>query len=89
MTLEEMLRSLTAEGVENLRSAVELGKWPDGRLIDSEQKALCMQALIAWEQKYLPASERSGYLPGKDCSVKNNQDLPVNGEVQVIKEPLK
>lgn len=89
MTLEEMLQSLTAKGVENLRVAVELGKWPDGRLLDSEQKALCLQALIAWEQKYLPESERSGYLPGKECSIKGNQASPANEEIQVIQEPLK
>lgn len=89
MTLEEMLRSLTAEGVENLRLAVELGKWPDGRVLDAEQKALCMQALIAWEEKYLPASERTGYLPGKDCSVKDNQASLASEDIQVIREPLK
>ncbi|MFK7731193.1 MAG: YeaC family protein [Pseudomonadales bacterium] len=80
-----MLQSLTAEGVENLRVAVELGKWPDGRVLDSEQKALCMQALIAWEEKYLPASERSGYLPGKDCSSKSDQTSSANDDIQIIR----
>lgn len=101
MTLEEMLQTLTAEGVENLRAAVELGKWPDGRLLDPEQKALCLQALIAWEQKYVPASQRSGFLPGNDCSGNDSGDNSsnnssnkkpgetTNDDIQVIREPLK
>ncbi len=88
VTLDDMLQTLTAEGVENLRVAVELGKWPDGRQLDPEQKALCMQALIAWEQKYLPASQRSGFLPGNECAGKDAQDNTTNDDIQVIREPF-
>ncbi len=80
MTLEEMLAQLDKEGVENLRRAVEIGRWPNGEKVEQEQRVLCMQALIAWEQHNLPEEERSGYMPGAACESKSEVD-----DTQVIK----
>lgn len=62
MDLQQLLGSLTPEIYENLKRAVELGKWPDGRRISAEQRALCMQAVIAWEHKHLPPEQHTGYI---------------------------
>ena len=34
MTLDELIQSLTPEMYQNLRTAVELGRWPDGRRLE-------------------------------------------------------
>lgn len=60
--LARMLEVLTPDVVTNLRRAVELGKWPDGRRLTREQTETCLQAVIAWETKHLPETERSGYI---------------------------
>lgn len=70
MNLQEMLAQLTPESVVTLRRAVELGKWPDGQRLDREQRELCMQALIAWEQLNLSEEQRTGFMPATDCSNK-------------------
>ncbi|MCA6064902.1 YeaC family protein [Thalassolituus marinus] len=63
MTLEELIKAMTPEIYQNMRSAIELGRWPDGRKLDEEQRALCMEAVIYYEQlNDLPASERVGYM---------------------------
>ena len=54
MTFSRLVESLTPDTVGNLRRAVELGKWPDGRRLSEEQRATCMRAVLFWEQKYLP-----------------------------------
>lgn len=60
--LARMLDVLTPDIVASLRRAVELGKWPDGQRLSREQVATCLQAVIAWEVKHLPETERSGYI---------------------------
>ncbi|MCV6604844.1 MAG: YeaC family protein, partial [Porticoccaceae bacterium] len=66
---QQLLNNITPDIYQNLKRAVELGKWPDGNPLTAEQKELCMQAVIAYECKHLPPQERSGYVPPKptDC----------------------
>lgn len=80
MELQQMLEQLDAAGVENLRRAVEIGRWPNGDQVEQEQRVLCLQALIAWEQTNLPEEERSGYMPGAACASNNDAD-----DTQIIK----
>lgn len=47
---------------EALKRALELGRWPDGRPLSSEQKAHCMAAIIHWEARHLTAEERTGHI---------------------------
>src|SRR5690606_29878888 len=53
-TFIQMLRNISPEVYESLKTAVELGKWADGRKLTQEQKELCLQAIIAWEMDNLP-----------------------------------
>ena len=54
MNIEQMLAVLNPEIVERLRTAVEIGKWPNGVALTPEQRQTCMQAVYAWEMKNLP-----------------------------------
>lgn len=63
--VQELLDSLTPEMYRQLKTAVELGKWPTGGIVAPEQRELCMQAVIAYEKKHLPAEEQTGYIPPK------------------------
>ena len=62
MNIEQMLAVLNPEIVERLKTAVEIGKWPNGIALCQEQRQICMQAVYAWEIKHLPENERSGYI---------------------------
>ena len=46
MTLDELIDSMTPQIYENMKQAIELGRWPDGRKLDAEQRAHCMEAAI-------------------------------------------
>ncbi len=61
-TFIDMLRNISPEVYESLKLAIELGKWSDGRKLTQEQKELCMQAIIAWEEDNLPEEQRTGYM---------------------------
>ena len=62
MNIEQMLAILDPEIVSRLKTAVEIGKWPNGIVLTTEQRQICMQAVIAWEAQNLPEKERSGYI---------------------------
>lgn len=62
MNIEQMLNALSPEIVARLKTAVELGKWPNGIALTKEQREICMQAVMVWEHKHLPEQERSGYI---------------------------
>jgi len=63
MTYEELIERLDPAVYRNLRQAIELGKWPDGRKMTAEQRAISLEAVIYYENKHnIPEEERVGYL---------------------------
>ncbi len=85
MTIGQLLDSITPEVYENLKRAVELGKWPNGDKLTAAQKEHCMQAVIAYELKHVPAKERSGYVPPKPHSHCGGEGEVVEPEDQPLK----
>jgi hypothetical protein len=62
MTLDELITNLTPEMHQQLKRAIELGKWPDGRKLSAEDKEVCMQAVISYEMKHVPEDQRVGFI---------------------------
>jgi uncharacterized protein YeaC (DUF1315 family) len=59
---DKLISNLTPDIYQNLKRSVELGKWPDGKALTKEQKALSMQAVIAYESKFVGEEQRAGYI---------------------------
>ena len=81
MDYQQMIASMTPETYRSLRRAVELGKWPDGSPLSPEQRENAMQAVIAWGEKHLDASQRVGYIDkghkaGESCD--DPEETPLN-----------
>ena len=64
MDFQQLIDSITPDIYERFKKAVELGKWPDTRPLSAEQRELCLQAIIAYEQR-VPEDQRTGYVPPK------------------------
>ena len=64
-SVNDLLNTMTIDIYRQLQRAVELGKWPSGQVLTAEQRDLCLQACIAYEQKFLPPEEHAGYIPPK------------------------
>lgn len=63
MTFEEIIQKIDPQIYKSLRSAIELGKWPDGRALTREQKEISMQAVIYYEDKVnIAESDRIGFI---------------------------
>ncbi|MCB1689144.1 MAG: DUF1315 family protein [Halioglobus sp.] len=65
MDYQKTIETISPEVYQRLLRAVELGKWPDGRVVTGEQRAHAMQAIIAWGERYLPPEERVGFIEKK------------------------
>ena len=66
MQYQKLVSSLTPEIVENLKRAIELERWPDGRSLTPHQREHCMQAVIAYEELTLSVEDRVGYIDRGD-----------------------
>lgn len=68
MNFERMIRQMTPQMYEGLKRGVELGKWPDGRLLTSEQRELCLEAVLRFEAEHnVPAESRVGHIDRHGC----------------------
>ena len=60
---QQLISNIKPDVYQNLKTAVEVGRWPNGVKLTAEQRHLSLQAIIAYEVKHLPPEERTGYVP--------------------------
>ncbi len=73
MTYEELIERLDPTVYRNLRRAIELGKWPDGRKVSDEQRKISLEAVIYYEKTHdIPEAERVGYIERQSCGSDSN-----------------
>jgi len=53
---------VNAEIYKAFKTAIEIGKWPDGRQLSQAQKETCMEAILAYEVEHLPPREHTGFI---------------------------
>lgn len=74
MDFEKLIENMTPDIHEALKRAVETGKWPDGRALTDQQRSLCMEAVIVYDQRFVAEQQRVGYIDrgskseGETCS---------------------
>ena len=68
-SLENLLHTMTPDIHRILKTAVELGRWENGDKLSEEQRAQCLQAVIAYDEAFLAPEQRVGYLerPAGSC----------------------
>tara|TARA_E500000075_G_scaffold101158_1_gene92959 strand:+ start:43 stop:309 length:267 start_codon:yes stop_codon:yes gene_type:complete len=64
-TVNELVESLTPEMARDLKRAIELGKFPDGRMVSEAQRELMLEAVILYDAAKLPEDERTGFIHRK------------------------
>jgi len=65
MDYQQLIGTMTPDIYENLKRAVELGKWPNGEPLSPEQRETCLEAVIAYDHKHKPEEERVGFIHSK------------------------
>jgi len=76
MSLQALIQNMTPEIYQNLRTAVELRKWPNGVRLTEDQVEICMEAVIRYELTHdLPAEQRVGFMEDQCESDKEHTDI--------------
>ncbi len=75
--IQLLIEQMDEAAVQRMREAVETGRWPDGHRLPDEQRALCMRAVLAWEARFLPEEQRTGYIERPDAAAPEDGDQPV------------
>ena len=86
-SLEQLIDTISPAVYENLKQALEVGKWANGASLSKSQVEYCMQLIILYESKSVPEEKRTG----KDLSGCKSQvevlsvrplDDPAPGEIE-------
>ncbi len=83
MEYNQLIAQLTPEVYQRLKAAIEIGKWPDGRVITADQKASCMEAVLRYQAMKLDANQHSGYMT--DVCASSSSSANKKTDEQVIK----
>ncbi|MBT1449396.1 DUF1315 family protein [Glaciecola sp. XM2] len=67
MQVDQLVAAMTPQIFENLRQAVETGKWPDGQRLTDEQKESALQAVMLYQAKVSQSEEHMTV--GKDGEI--------------------
>ena len=59
---QALVAGMTPEIHQNLKTAVELGRWPNGDRLTPEQVEHCLQAVIAYDEMYLAEDQRTAFI---------------------------
>jgi len=61
-SVDELIEALTPAMLNDLKRAVELGKFPDGRVVTPEQQELMLEAVIRYEALHTAEDARTGFI---------------------------
>jgi len=75
MDFQTLISNITPDIYQNLKSSLELGKWPTGQPLSPEQKELITEALIAYEHEHLPENQRTGFIERGKCKSNPSDDV--------------
>lgn len=82
MDYQQLINTMTPDIYQNLKRAVELGKWPNGEKLSPEQRHTCLQAVIAYDHRHKPEEERVGFI-----HTKKHVHCGSDGDVAGLDEP--
>ncbi len=57
MDIIQVVDSLTEEMYQRFKCAVETGKWPEGTVVDQEQRETAMQIVLAYQARRLNSED--------------------------------
>jgi uncharacterized protein len=55
--IHQVIESMPSEVYERMRSAVELGKWEDGSVLNEQQRESCLQVVMLYQARHLNQQE--------------------------------
>ncbi|HLV47571.1 MAG TPA: DUF1315 family protein [Aliidiomarina sp.] len=75
MQYDDVLRAMTPEIYERMKSAVETGRWPDGQKLTDTQKENAMELVMVYQAKRLDETEHFSVNKQGELITKTKRDM--------------
>ncbi|SLM63171.1 MULTISPECIES: YeaC family protein [Dickeya] len=75
MELNDVINSMTPEIYQRLTTAVELGKWPDGVALTTQQKENALQMVMLWQARHNQEADHMTINTHGEIEMKSKQEL--------------
>lgn len=75
MQYDDVLRAMTPEIYERMKSAVETGRWPDGQKLTDAQKENAMELVMVYQAKRLNETEHFSVNNQGELITKTKRDM--------------
>ncbi|MCE0556133.1 MULTISPECIES: DUF1315 family protein [unclassified Motilimonas] len=75
MSFDNLIKNMSPEVYERLKTAVETGKWFDGNPLTKEQKEYALQGVFAWQAQFNEAPEHFTVAKGGEMHMKSKSEL--------------
>lgn len=75
MQYDDVLRAMTPEIYERMKSAVETGRWPDGQKLTDTQKENAMELVMVYQAKRLDETEHFSVNNQGELITKTKRDM--------------
>jgi uncharacterized protein len=83
MPFDKLITQLTPETYANLKTAVEIGRWPNGDKLTPTQREDAMQLVIAYDHLHYPEQQRVGYINrGEKAEGEHCDDKPETNNIK-------
>ena len=76
----QRVSQLSPDIYRRFKAALERGKWPDGRSVSPQQKAILLEAVILYEDKNIAAGQRLGDMEDRCASGLSPEEAPLKWE---------
>ncbi|GHA16862.1 YeaC family protein [Oceanisphaera arctica] len=89
-SFQQAIKNMPEEVYQKLRTAVELGKWPDGSVLTPEQKESSMQAVMLWQAMHNDNPEHMTIGKGGELVMKSKSELrrQFRDEAEITRQKL-
>jgi uncharacterized protein YeaC (DUF1315 family) len=86
MQLHQLIEQLTPELYQRVRESVETGKWLDGEPLTTEQRDICLQAVMVYQSRVEQSGEHMTV--GADGEIVHKSRQELKSELQIQQQDL-
>ena len=89
-SFQDVIARMPEDVYLRLKTAVEIGKWPDGVVLSTEQKESSLQAVLMWQALHVDNPEHMAVGKGGDIMMKSKAELlrQYSDEIEIARQKV-
>ncbi|CAG8998312.1 MAG: hypothetical protein CENE_00254 [Candidatus Celerinatantimonas neptuna] len=83
-SLEDLLAMITPEVYQRLMSAVETGRWPDGRVVTGDARQQALQMTLLYQSRYNNSAQHMTVNRRGEIEMKSKSELKTQFQSETV-----